>query len=93
MIHTTIFTVFGDQYDVRLEKQLLSIFHELIKDEFAAAEELGTVMRANTTVTKMMSAYCRRGEGADVLKRILRQPLTDICRQDELVLEMKPDKV
>lgn len=93
LIHTTIFTVFGDQYDVRLEKQLLSIFHELIKDEFAAAEELGTVMRANTTVTKMMSAYCRRGEGADVLKRILRQPLTDICRQDELVLEMKPDKV
>ena len=56
LVQTTVFTLFGDQYDTRVERQLLLMFQHLLKREFDTASEQGTIMRANTAVTKMLSA-------------------------------------
>ena len=51
---------------------------------------MGSLLRANTAVTNMLSAYSRRGMGLSILSDILSEPLTRITSEPDLDLEAEP---
>jgi Ras GTPase-activating-like protein IQGAP2/3 len=77
----------------REERLLLTIFRMIIAESFENAESMGSLLRANTAITQMLSAYAKRGLGLGILKEILAQPLQDITRQTSLNLEINPSVV
>ena len=85
--------MYGDQYDTREERLLLSLFGQVLRHEFGKASDMGSLLRANTAVTQMLSAYSRRGLGLSVLKDILAEPLAKITSEKDLDLELNPVKV
>jgi hypothetical protein len=68
MLRTVVYSLFGDQYESREERLLLSLFKHLLAAEVAKVQQsasgtgaaIGTFMRANTASTQMLSAYARR---------------------------------
>lgn len=51
---------------------------------------MGSLLRANTAVTNMLSAYSRRGMGLSILSDILAEPLRKITSESTLDLELNP---
>lgn len=92
-VQTVVFDMYGDQYDTREERLLLSIFRFVLKAELDEAQDQGSLLRANTAITQMLSAYARRGQGLAILKEILEAPLKDITSKSNLNLEINPQKV
>jgi len=92
-VQTVVFDMYGDQYDTREERLLLSMFKMMLQDELAASNDKGSLLRANTAVTQMLSAYAKRGQGLSVLKGVLEEPLRKITAQKSLNLEINPAKV
>lgn len=92
-VQTVVFDMYGDQYDTREERLLLSLFGHVLRHEFTSASDMGSLLRANTAVTQMLSAYSRRGLGLSVLKDILAEPLDHITSESNLDLELNPVKV
>lgn len=96
-VKTIIFDMYGDQFDSSEERLLLTLFGKVIEADFIAAGrkgDMGSLFRANTTVTNMLSQYARRGEGGKgVLRNVLEQPLQEMLSVPNLNLEMKPHKV
>jgi len=96
-VKTIIFDMYGDQFDSSEERLLLTLFGKVIEADFIAAGrkgDMGSLFRANTTVTMMLSQYARRGEGGKgVLRNVLAQPLQEMLSMSDLNLEMKPHKV
>ncbi|MES1916946.1 MAG: hypothetical protein MHM6MM_008715 [Cercozoa sp. M6MM] len=94
-VQTVVFDLFGDQYDSREERLLLTLFEEVLRRSFESATDFGSFGRANTAITQMLSAYARRGQGLGVLRSILAEPLQDIVRStnvDKLNLDIHPLK-
>jgi len=95
--NTIIFDMYGDQFDTSEERLLLQLFKTIIKTDFErAAEEnggMGSLFRANTAVTMMLSSYARRGEGLNILKKVLETPIQDMLNQRDLTLEINAYKV
>ncbi|SPQ93554.1 Ras-GAP domain-containing protein [Plasmodiophora brassicae] len=89
-VQTVVFDFYGDQYDTRDERLLLSLFGHVLRAEFAAAQDMGSLLRANTAVTNMLSAYSRRGMGLSILSDILAEPLRKITSESTLDLELNP---
>lgn len=92
-VQTVVFDMFGDQYDTREERLLLTIFRLVIVESFEREDSMGSLLRANTAITQMLSAYARRGLGLGILKDILAKPLQDLTRQTNLNLEINPSEV
>jgi Ras GTPase-activating-like protein IQGAP2/3 len=59
LLQTVMFTLFGNQYEIREEYLLLSMFQNVLAAEFEGATSIATVMRANTPVSRMMTTYTR----------------------------------
>ena len=51
------------------------------------------MLRANTAITQMLSAYARRGQGLGVLRDILEKPIQELVARRDLNLEINPSKV
>ena len=77
-VQTVVFDMYGDQYDTREERLLLTLFQNILEVSFDKAESMGSLLRANDGITLMLSAYAKRGLGLGVLKDILVQPLQDL---------------
>eukprot|EP01103_Thecamoeba_quadrilineata_P003545 TRINITY_DN13309_c0_g1_i1.p1 TRINITY_DN13309_c0_g1~~TRINITY_DN13309_c0_g1_i1.p1 ORF type:complete len:755 (+),score=156.25 TRINITY_DN13309_c0_g1_i1:7-2271(+) len=93
LLQTVMFTLYGNQYDEREEHLLLTMFQTVLAEEFGSATSLGSVLRANTAITRMMTTYTRRGPGQQYLKQLLGPTLNEIISQSELNLEVNPVKV
>lgn len=91
-VQTVVFDMYGDQYDTREERLLLSLFKQVIQMELDSASDQGSLFRANTAITQMLSAYARRGQGLSVLKEILEEPLKSLVARKDLNLEINPSK-
>eukprot|EP00474_Spongospora_subterranea_P010430 CRZ10888.1 hypothetical protein [Spongospora subterranea] len=89
-VQTVVFDFYGDQYDTRDERLLLSLFGHILHAEFSSALSMGSLLRANTAVTNMMTAYSRRGPGLSILSDILSEPLKRITSETSLDLELNP---
>lgn len=93
LLQTVMFTLYGNQYDEFEEHLLLSMFRSVLDYEFQQATGIGSLLRANTALTRMMTTYTRRGPGQAYLKQTLTGVLSDLCKQSDLVLEINPLKV
>lgn len=93
LLQTVMFTLYGNQYDESEEHLLLSMFKKVLAQEFNNATGIGSLLRANTALTRMMTTYTRRGPGQQYLKQVLTSVLSEITEQPDLVLEINPSKV
>lgn len=92
-VQTVVFDMYGDQYEDRDERLLLLCFRYALQDEVLSVANRGSLFRANTAVTQMLSAYARRGQGLSVLRSVLEQPLKALTSRKDLNLEISPQKV
>jgi len=92
-LQTVMFTLYGNQYDDEEEHLLLSMFQRVLCEEISEATSIGTLLRANTPLTRMMTTYTRRGPGQAYLKNTLTEVLMDIVEDKDTSLEINPSKV
>eukprot|EP01083_Nonionella_stella_P072603 195816_1 len=92
-VKTVVFDMYGDQYDSREERLLLTFFQMVLKQSFDEAQDIGSFSRANTAITQMLSAYARRGQGLGILREILEKPIREMVAQTSLNLEINPVEV
>ena len=64
LLQTVMFTLYGNQYDVREEYLLLLMFQTVLEAEFESSDSFAGLMRANTPVSRMMTTYTRFGGNA-----------------------------
>jgi Ras GTPase-activating-like protein IQGAP2/3 len=93
LLQTVMFTLYGNQYEENEEHLLLSMFQAVLQAEFDEANGFGSLLRANTALTRMMSTYTRRGPGQQYLKQVLTEELKKICDDKDACLEINPIKV
>jgi Ras GTPase-activating-like protein IQGAP2/3 len=93
LLQTVMFTLYGNQYDGREEHLLLTMFQSVLIHEFDTSLDFGSLMRANTPVSRMMTTYTRRGPGQQYLKYVLHDNLNRLLEQPDLNLEIDPLKV
>lgn len=93
LLQTVMFTLYGNQYEENEEHLLLSMFQAVLQSEFEEATGLGSLLRANTALTRMMSTYTRRGPGQQYLKQTLTNVLKYVTEQKDMCMEINPVKV
>ncbi|TPX51708.1 hypothetical protein SeLEV6574_g00113 [Synchytrium endobioticum] len=93
LLQTVMFTIYGNQYESREEYLLLSMFQNVLAAQFDAATDFGSLLRANTPVSRMMTTYTRRGPGQSYLKTVLSEKINSLIEQIDLDLEINPLKV
>ena len=91
-VQTIVFDMYGDQYNNREERLLLSIFQGCLKEEIANSTQ-GAVMRGNTPLTQMLAAYAKRGQGLNVLKNVLYEPINQLISDSTINLEINPQTI
>lgn len=65
----------------------------MLSAQFETATEFGSLLRANTPVSRMMTTYTRRGPGQGYLKSVLSERINSLVEHKELNLEINPLKV
>ncbi|KNE71433.1 hypothetical protein AMAG_15667 [Allomyces macrogynus ATCC 38327] len=93
LLQTVMFTVYGKQYDRREEYLLLTMFQTVLAHQFDHATDFGSLMRANTPVSRMLTTYTRRGPGQAYLKSLLSERIASLIKHKDLNLEINPVKV
>ncbi|KAJ3078966.1 glyceraldehyde-3-phosphate dehydrogenase 1, partial [Quaeritorhiza haematococci] len=93
LLQTVMFTIYGNQYESREEYLLLSMFQNVLAAQFETATEFGSLLRANTPVSRMMTTYTRRGPGQTYLKNVLSERINNLIEHKDLDLEINPLKV
>ncbi|XP_012561105.1 uncharacterized protein LOC100198420 isoform X1 [Hydra vulgaris] len=93
LLQIVLFSLYGNQYEAREEHLLLKMFELAIKMEFDETDEFGSLMRANTAISRMMTTYTRRGPGQEYLKETLQDIVVDVNSNIDLNLEVNPVKV
>ncbi|WFD34733.1 RasGAP protein [Malassezia cuniculi] len=90
LLQTVMFTLYGNQYESREEHLLLSMFQSVLSHQFDSESEFGSLLRANTPVSRMMATYTGRVPGKSYLKHVLVESLRDIVVHDAPNLEINP---
>ncbi|KAG1470586.1 hypothetical protein G6F56_002599 [Rhizopus delemar] len=93
LLQTVMFTLYGNQYESREEHLLLTMFQNVLAAQFETSTEFGSLLRANTPVSRMMTTYTRRGPGQSYLKSTLSERIADLVKHHDLDLEINPIKV
>lgn len=92
-LQLVVLTLFGNQYAPTEERQLLMLFHRVLRHEYATCRMISEFMRSNSVFTKMLTVFSRRvsyrSYVVDILKPVLGQMATDKL----LKLEINPDKL
>lgn len=93
LLQTVMFTLYGNQYEPREEHLLLTMFQSVLMTQFECATDFGSLLRANTPVSRMMSTYTRRGPGQSYLKRVLAPRINEVLADRMLDPEVNPQKI
>ncbi|CDS12639.1 Putative IQ domain-containing proteinFT containing GTPase activating protein [Lichtheimia ramosa] len=92
LLQTVMFTLYGNQYESREEHLLLTMFQNVLAAQFETSTEFGSLLRANTPVSRMMTTYTRRGPGQAYLKSVLAEKINSLVEHKDLNLEINPLK-
>ena len=65
----------------------------VLSAQFETTTEFGSLLRANTPVSRMMTTYTRRGPGQSYLKSVLADRINSLIEHKDLNLEINPLKV
>ncbi|RKP25982.1 Rho GTPase activation protein [Syncephalis pseudoplumigaleata] len=93
LLQTVMFTLYGNQYESREEHLLLTMFQGVLSAQFETATDFGSLLRANTPVSRMMTTYTRRGPGQTYLKHVLSDSINKLIEDRDTDLEINPLKV
>lgn len=93
LLQTVMFSLFGNQYETREEHLLLRMFEIAIKMELGETDDVNNLLRSNTAISRMMTAYTRRGPGQEYLKATIGSLITDLAANHTLSLETNPAKI
>lgn len=93
LLKIVMFSLFGNQYEAREEHLLLRMFEIAINMELAETDDLNNLLRANTAISRMMTAYTRRGPGQEYLKATLGSLIQDLANDHALSLDPNPTKI
>ncbi|RKP04719.1 Rho GTPase activation protein, partial [Thamnocephalis sphaerospora] len=93
LLQTVMFTLYGNQYESREEHLLLTMFQSVLSAQFETATDFGSLLRANTPVSRMMTTYTRRGPGQTYLKHVLSESINRLIEDRDTDLEINPLKV
>ena len=85
-----MFTLYGGS---REEHLLLTMFQSALSTQFEKATKLGSLVREDTPVIYMISAYTRRGPGQSYLKSVLAERINGLIERKDFNLEIDPAKV
>eukprot|EP00033_Pygsuia_biforma_P001925 GCRY01002146.1.p1 GENE.GCRY01002146.1~~GCRY01002146.1.p1 ORF type:complete len:866 (+),score=266.59 GCRY01002146.1:318-2915(+) len=91
-LQTIIFTIYGDQMSAREEFLLLSVFRLILVQEFKVTSQINTVLRGNSSTSRLIVAYTKRQAGVEYLKNTLEEPLNQILQNPDLDFEINPSK-
>lgn len=93
-LEVVMFTIYGNQYDTREELLLLKMLRFVLSEtwEDTPSRELGNLLRSNNPVSKIITAYTRRGPGQTYLKNKLHELVDGITKSDA-DLEINPDVI
>jgi len=92
-LQTVMFTLYGNQYEEDEEHLLLTMFKNVLFDDFNNASAMTEILRANTPLTRMLTTYTRRDPGQQYLKQTLSAILTEVCTDKECNLEIDPKRI
>lgn len=70
-----------------------SYFSIVLFEQFEGATEFGSLLRANTPASRMLTTYTRRGPGQAYLNAILDGFVKHICAGKQIDLEINTQKV
>ena len=93
LLQIVMFSLYGNQYEAREEHLLLKMFELALQMEFDETDDFNNLMRANTAISRMITAYTRRGPGQEYLKETLQQLVEDTNSRTDINLEVNPVKV
>lgn len=93
LLQTVMFTLYGNQYESREENLLLTMFQNVLANQFESVVDFGSLLRANTPVSRMLTTYTRRGPGQTYLKSVLSKKINQLIEQKDLNLQINPLKV
>jgi Ras GTPase-activating-like protein IQGAP2/3 len=65
----------------------------VLATQFESTIEFGSLLRANTPVSRMLTTYTRRGPGQSYLKCVLSSQINQLIEQKDLNLQINPLKV
>ncbi|KAJ9108627.1 hypothetical protein QFC20_003325 [Naganishia adeliensis] len=88
-------TADGHVYAVRkpVRKSGGTLVVDYVPAQFEVTTEFGSLLRANTPVSRMMTTYTRRGPGQTYLKNVLADKINSLIEHKDLNLEINPLKV
>jgi len=92
-LQTVMFTLYGNQYEEDEEHLLLTMFKNVLFDDFNNASAMTEILRANTPLTRMLTTYTRRDPGQQYLKQTLSGILTEVCTDKNCNLEIDPKRI
>lgn len=69
------------------------MIQSVLSAQFETTSEFGSLLRANTPVSRMMTTYTRRGPGQSYLKTVLADRINSLIEHKDLNLEINPLKV
>ncbi|KAI0314604.1 Rho GTPase activation protein [Amylostereum chailletii] len=98
LLQTIMFTLYNNDTRNPIQattedRLILSAFRFVLSAHFDEANEFGSLLRANTPVSRMLTSYTRRAPGQDYLRRLLASPLSRLLERSDLNLEINPVKV
>lgn len=91
-LQTVMFTLYGNQYDEGEEHLLLTMFQSVLSTQFKVTSDFSSLLRSNTSISRLMSTFSRRGPGQSYLKRILADHVQRVMSLEE-ELEINPMKI
>lgn len=65
----------------------------MLATQFDSTDDFGSLLRANTPVSRMLTTYTRRGPGQSYLKSVLSSKINQLIEQKDLNLQINPLKV
>lgn len=65
----------------------------MLTEQIDSATDFGSLLRANTPASRMMTTYTRRGPGQQYLKFVLSANINRLLEEPDLQLEINPLKV
>ncbi|KAI8977274.1 Rho GTPase activation protein [Mycotypha africana] len=93
LLQTVMFTLYGNQYESREENLLLTMFQNVLAAQFESTVEFGSLLRANTPVSRMLMTYTRRGPGQSYLKSVLSEKINELIEKKDMNFQINPLKV
>ncbi|KAL1503593.1 hypothetical protein AB1Y20_012070 [Prymnesium parvum] len=93
LVQVVVERIYANHYKARDEYYMLSLLVHAIGEDVSSVTEASTMLGEVNYVTKLLSAYTRRGPNKEALKAALTKPMSLVLARKTLELEIDPARV